>query len=143
MATVIDDQGEQRHSNLILAWYDRTRPRWIDLVGDYAGRELFLIEGDSLLRECFEDERIDFHGNYIPRVYPTKPVSRLPQATLPCHLHGSISPSSSPDILDAFLRTRLPWNWPEYAAKAYNLYLAHSRSHPKLGKAGRLFSPLK
>jgi hypothetical protein len=36
----------------------------IDLVGDYAGRELFLVEGDSLLRECFEDERIDFHGKY-------------------------------------------------------------------------------
>lgn len=35
---------------------------WIDLVGDYAGRELFLVEGDSLLRECFEDERIDFEG---------------------------------------------------------------------------------
>lgn len=35
---------------------------FIDLVGDYAGKELFLIEGDSLLRECFEDERIDFDG---------------------------------------------------------------------------------
>ena len=33
---------------------------FIDLVGDYAGKELFLVEGDSLLRECFEDERIDF-----------------------------------------------------------------------------------
>jgi hypothetical protein len=33
---------------------------YIDLVGDYAGKELFLVEGDSLLRECFEDERIDF-----------------------------------------------------------------------------------
>jgi hypothetical protein len=47
----------------ILAWYDGARPMWIDLVGDYAGKELFLIEGDSLLRECFEDERIDFKGN--------------------------------------------------------------------------------
>ncbi len=44
----------------ILHWYDGTRPMYIDLVGDYAGKELFLVEGDSLLRECFEDERIDF-----------------------------------------------------------------------------------
>ena len=35
---------------------------FIDLVGDYAGKELFLVEGDSLLRLCFEDERIDFRG---------------------------------------------------------------------------------
>ncbi|CZS88239.1 related to SKI2-antiviral protein and putative helicase [Rhynchosporium graminicola] len=48
----------------VLSWYDRTRPMWIDLVGDYAGKELFLVEGDSLLRECFEDERIDFAGGF-------------------------------------------------------------------------------
>jgi hypothetical protein len=47
----------------ILAWYDARTPMFIDLVGDYAGKELFLVEGDSLLRDCFEDERIDFHGN--------------------------------------------------------------------------------
>ncbi|KAE8449822.1 hypothetical protein EG329_007299 [Mollisiaceae sp. DMI_Dod_QoI] len=48
----------------ILAWYDSTRPMYIDLVGDYAGKELFLLEGDSLLRECFDDERIDFDGGF-------------------------------------------------------------------------------
>ncbi|KAG9228916.1 hypothetical protein BJ875DRAFT_524841, partial [Amylocarpus encephaloides] len=48
----------------ILSWYDRTRPMFIDLVGDYAGKELFLIDGDSLLRECFEDDRIDFNSGY-------------------------------------------------------------------------------
>ena len=37
---------------------------WIDLVGDYAGRELFLVEGDSLLRICFEDERLDFDSKF-------------------------------------------------------------------------------
>jgi hypothetical protein len=46
----------------ITNWYDCCRPLFIDLVGDYAGKELFLIEGDSLLRECFEDSRIDFKG---------------------------------------------------------------------------------
>jgi hypothetical protein len=44
----------------LLSWYDSSRPMFIDLVGDYAGKELFLLEGDSLLREAFEDDRIDF-----------------------------------------------------------------------------------
>ncbi|XMA07872.1 hypothetical protein WAI453_000663 [Rhynchosporium graminicola] len=56
----------------VLSWYDRTRPMWIDLVGDYAGKELFLVEGDSLLRECFEDERIDFAGKYDPATAPVR-----------------------------------------------------------------------
>lgn len=45
-----------------LSWYDNRLPRFIDLVGDYAGKELFLIEGDSLLRHCMEDDRLDFQG---------------------------------------------------------------------------------
>ena len=48
----------------VLRWYDSSRPMFIDLVGDYAGKELFLLEGDSLLRECFEDERIDFQCKF-------------------------------------------------------------------------------
>jgi hypothetical protein len=57
-----------RGTTSILSWYDSSRPMFIDLVGDYAGKELFMVEGDSLLRHCFEDERIDFDGmpNPIP-----------------------------------------------------------------------------
>jgi hypothetical protein len=69
MATMVDEVPV-RSTSSILGWYDATRPMWIDLVGDYAGKELFLVEGDSLLRECFEDERIDFDGK-IPRLNPT------------------------------------------------------------------------
>ncbi len=59
----VGDQEIPRGMTSVLNWYDSTRPMFIDLVGDYAGKELFLVEGDSLLRECFEDDRIDFHGN--------------------------------------------------------------------------------
>jgi ATP-dependent RNA helicase DDX60 len=48
----------------INSWYAGCRPRFIDLVGDYAGRELFLLEGDSLLRECFSDDRLDFNDGF-------------------------------------------------------------------------------
>ena len=40
--------------------YNSQRPRSIDLVGDYAGQELFLVEGDCLLLECFSNSKIDF-----------------------------------------------------------------------------------
>ncbi len=60
MAGLEDQDAPHQGPVSILRWYDRTRPMYIDLVGDYAGKELFLVEGDSLLRECFEDERIDF-----------------------------------------------------------------------------------
>ncbi|KAF7883407.1 uncharacterized protein EAF02_005327 [Botrytis sinoallii] len=60
----VEVHGTTQLLNSILSWYDETRPMWIDLVGDYAGKELFLLEGDSLLRECFADERIDFQDGF-------------------------------------------------------------------------------
>jgi len=62
MAAQNDQPALLRGTETLTSWYDCSRPMWIDLVGDYAGRELFLVEGDSLLRECFEDDRIDFKG---------------------------------------------------------------------------------
>jgi hypothetical protein len=64
------DYEVARATASILAWYDSTRPMYIDLVGDYAGKELFLVEGDSLLRECFDDERLDFDGKSILAALP-------------------------------------------------------------------------
>ncbi|KAL4807595.1 DEAD/DEAH box helicase [Aspergillus unguis] len=44
-------------------WFDGLASRTLDLVGDYAGDELFIIEGDSLLLQCFSDATVDFsHG---------------------------------------------------------------------------------
>jgi len=38
-------------------WYTRTSQsaRWMDIIGDYAGEELFLINGDSLLSVVLDD----------------------------------------------------------------------------------------
>ena len=36
--------------------------RRVDLVGDYAGAELFIIGGESLLLHCLADQMIDFTG---------------------------------------------------------------------------------
>ncbi|PLB45008.1 DEAD/DEAH box helicase [Aspergillus steynii IBT 23096] len=42
------------------ALYSRT----LDLVGDYAGDELFIIEGDSLLLHCLSEDQLDFSPGF-------------------------------------------------------------------------------
>lgn len=50
----------------VILRYGQKSARRVDLVGDYAGKELFLLEGDSLLLKCFSDPRLDFDGNSPP-----------------------------------------------------------------------------
>lgn len=44
-------------------WYQTLSSRRVDLVGDYAGTELFLIDGNSLLLQAFSDPLLDFQGD--------------------------------------------------------------------------------
>jgi hypothetical protein len=44
--------------------YSKLYSRRVDIVGDYAGNELFLVEGDSLLLHCFDDAHIDFDPGF-------------------------------------------------------------------------------
>ncbi|KAK2841620.1 hypothetical protein FQN49_006075 [Arthroderma sp. PD_2] len=60
----------------LLGWYSSLRSRTVDLVGDYAGDELFIVEGDSLLVHAFSDGQLDFnpgfqllHATYILEVF--------------------------------------------------------------------------
>ena len=39
-------------------------PRTVDLVGDFAGDELFMIDGDALLLQCFSNEKLDFSPGF-------------------------------------------------------------------------------
>lgn len=36
----------------------------MDLVGDFVGREVFIIDGDSLLLECFSNGKLDFYPGF-------------------------------------------------------------------------------
>ncbi|KAB2572793.1 putative helicase [Lasiodiplodia theobromae] len=45
-------------------FYGQLYSRRVDLVGDYAGSEPFLVEGDSLLLHCFSDELLDFEDGF-------------------------------------------------------------------------------
>ncbi|KAF1954271.1 P-loop containing nucleoside triphosphate hydrolase protein [Byssothecium circinans] len=72
----------------ILTWYSKVYSRRIDLVGDYVGNELFLVDGNSLLLHCFSDEHLDFsegfqllHATWAVEHFLRDLVSRR------CHFH--------------------------------------------------------
>ncbi|GLA84308.1 hypothetical protein AtubIFM56815_008520 [Aspergillus tubingensis] len=60
----------------LLSWYTGLYSRTVDLVGDYAGSELFIIDGDSLLLHCFADDQLDF-SNGFQLLHATYIVERL------------------------------------------------------------------
>ncbi|GME50787.1 Helicase [Neofusicoccum parvum] len=45
-------------------FYGSLFSRRVDLVGDYAGSEPFLVDGDSLLLHCFSDDKLDFQDGF-------------------------------------------------------------------------------
>jgi hypothetical protein len=67
----------------ILEWYAKLYSRRVDLVGDFAGSERFLVHGESLLLQCFSDPSIDFdpgfqllHASYAVEKFLQGLVSR-------------------------------------------------------------------
>lgn len=48
----------------ILEWYSKLYGRRVDLVGDFAGSERFLVHGESLLLQCFSDNHLDFDPGF-------------------------------------------------------------------------------
>jgi hypothetical protein len=67
----------------ILQWYSKLFSRRVDIVGDFAGSERFLIHGESLLLHCFSDAQIDFepglqllHASYAVEKFLHGLVSR-------------------------------------------------------------------
>ncbi|KAH7173099.1 hypothetical protein DER46DRAFT_634523 [Fusarium sp. MPI-SDFR-AT-0072] len=44
----------------LLNWYKGLQPLTVDIVGDFAGRELFLIHGEALMQYCLIEARVDF-----------------------------------------------------------------------------------
>lgn len=59
-----EDVDDGDYEGKILAGYRKLLSRRVDLVGDYAGNELFLIDGDSLLLRCFADPKLDFEPGF-------------------------------------------------------------------------------
>lgn len=51
----------------IETWYSDLSAQVLDLVGDYAGRELFILDGDSLVLDSVDDNALDFDGTWTPK----------------------------------------------------------------------------
>ncbi|KAF2826826.1 P-loop containing nucleoside triphosphate hydrolase protein [Ophiobolus disseminans] len=65
MASKAADSAPQTDATTqILQWYSRLYSRRVDLVGDFAGSERFLVHGESLLLQCFSDKHLDFDSGY-------------------------------------------------------------------------------
>lgn len=52
-------------------WFSKLKTRWIDIVGSVAGKELFLVDGYSLIRHILDDPLLrlakdDCEYLYIP-----------------------------------------------------------------------------
>lgn len=58
------DESSPEISNDIPTAYSQLSSRRVDLIGDYAGNEPFLIEGDSLLLHCFSDPKLDYENGF-------------------------------------------------------------------------------
>lgn len=62
-------------------WIHKRRPRWMDLVGDYAGDEFFVVDGDSLCQVVLDDELVAI-GRDEPTFQILHAIYRLEQEIL-------------------------------------------------------------
>jgi len=74
---------EGKSINEIMEWYSKLYSRRVDLVGDFAGSERFLVHGESLLLHCLSDHHLDFdpgfqlvHASYAVEKFLQGLVSR-------------------------------------------------------------------
>lgn len=95
-------QGSDTIRAELNAWYNALRPLKVDLVGDFAGKELFAIHGEALLLHCLSEARVDFTG-MLPRDNLSSPdryqdlvaVNMLPQTASSCSMPCTRSRASS------------------------------------------------
>ncbi|KAF2467823.1 DEAD/DEAH box helicase [Lindgomyces ingoldianus] len=100
----------------VLGWYSKLYSRRVDIVGDYAGNELFLIEGDSILLNCFSDKHLDFdpgfqllHATYAVENFLRGLVSRrcnFHVAFFENHRELCVPPSASDGNQEKYLLAR-------------------------------------
>lgn len=56
---MVDDEEKSDVAKLLL-WYQSLSPLRVDIVGDFAGKDLFAIHGESLMLHCITEARVDF-----------------------------------------------------------------------------------
>lgn len=56
--------GRNSEKDAVLTWYRSISSRRVDLISDYAGSEIFIVEFDSLLLQCFSNPKLNFSSKY-------------------------------------------------------------------------------
>lgn len=79
---------EGRPASQLEAWYSKLSARHVDLVGDYAGKERFFVEGDSLLLEVFCNPQLDFEGTFLSGSKLFSFCNAIPFVARYAHGHG-------------------------------------------------------
>lgn len=107
---------KQETAEQILKWYSNLYSRRVDLVGDFAGSERFLVHGESLLLQCFSDPHLDFdpgfqllHASYAVEKFLQNLVSRgcnFHIAFFDEHQDLCIPQDASPAISEKYLLAR-------------------------------------
>ena len=50
----------------LLQWHKSIHPLKVDIVGDFAGKELFAIHGEAMLAHCVQEAKVDFNSMLCP-----------------------------------------------------------------------------
>jgi hypothetical protein len=50
----------------VLRWHKSIQPLKVDIVGDFAGKELFAIHGEAMLAHCVREAKVDFNRAILP-----------------------------------------------------------------------------
>ncbi|RTE69648.1 hypothetical protein BHE90_015969 [Fusarium euwallaceae] len=58
------EPGKKLPEETLLEWYADQHPPIVDIVGDFAGQELFAIQGEALMRYCLVEAKVDFDGGF-------------------------------------------------------------------------------
>ncbi|KAK7952253.1 uncharacterized protein PG986_007981 [Apiospora aurea] len=100
-------------SRELLRWYRKCSPHRLDLIGDFAGKELFAVDANSLLLHCVTQANVDFtdgfqllHAVYAVEIF----LRRLHQRGCNFHLvffrkyvEMSIPPGTSKENTNKYL----------------------------------------
>ncbi|OAR02466.1 hypothetical protein LLEC1_00945 [Akanthomyces lecanii] len=54
----VDDEAK------LLAWYQALTPLSVDIIGDFAGKELFAIHGEALLAYCISEAKVNYQDGF-------------------------------------------------------------------------------
>lgn len=60
----MDTVSSNKDIATLATWFRSIRVRNVDLVGDFAGKELFVVHGEGLLLHCLAEDKVDLHGTY-------------------------------------------------------------------------------